>query len=110
MSEELKVKTMGAVFDVLANNSKDVEEIVARFGGIGSFIKAAPALFRVWRTVADHVKVQGNADDAATLIERQLYYGDQTKDKVKAFQKKYDLDVDGLVGDQTWSKVEDLIK
>lgn len=38
-----------------------------------------------------------------------LTYTRQTADKVKAFQQAHGLEIDGIVGDQTWSKVEELL-
>ncbi len=101
-----KLDKLGAVFDVISSNSNDVAEVVERFGGIANFAKAAPALFRIWRTVARHVKEGSSIEDA----ERILYYGQQTKEKVRAFQKIYKLKEDGIVGNETWNQVEQLLK
>ena len=38
-----------------------------------------------------------------------LTYTQQTADKVKAFQQANGLEVDGIVGDETWSMVEKLL-
>ena len=48
----------------------------------------------------------GNLEQAATILR----YTAATKDKVEAFQKAHGLTVDGIVGDETWSKVEELLK
>jgi len=76
-------------------------------GGLGSVLKASPALFRIFKTISDR------HDDpmiALENVEKVLYYSDATKERVSAFQKRYGLHVDGLVGDKTWSKVEELLK
>lgn len=101
---------LSAIFDVISSNSGDVAEVVDKFGGVANFARAAPALFRIWRTVAKHTKDGGDIEAAADNAEQTLYYGAQTKEKVRAFQTKHSLDADGIVGNQTWSKVEELTK
>ena len=103
----MSTEKLAAIIDVVASNSGDVAEVVDRFGGIANFAKAAPALFRIWRTVAKHTQ-DGNVD--ADAVEKALFYGEQTKEKVKAFQKAHGLEADGIVGNATWRKVEDLLK
>lgn len=41
-------------------------------------------------------------------MQSVLYYNEKTKEKVIAFQKAHGLTEDGIVGDETWSKVEEL--
>ena len=38
-----------------------------------------------------------------------LQYTEATRDKVMLFQKAHGLTVDGIVGDETWGKVEELL-
>ncbi len=42
-------------------------------------------------------------------MQMMVFYNEQTKAKVAAFQKQHGLLEDGIVGDKTWSKVEELI-
>lgn len=97
----------GDILAVLANNSEDIEELVRRFGGVGNLIKAGPAIFRIMKTVAERHEIP---DNVAEKIVQVLYYNDLTADKVRAFQKKHGLKPDGLVGNVTWNKVEELLK
>jgi peptidoglycan hydrolase-like protein with peptidoglycan-binding domain len=96
---------IGAILDLVRNNSKDVEEIVARFGGIAGVLAAAPALLRIGKTIASHTEPKAAAERAADT----LAYSAETADKVRAFQRKHHLDVDGIVGNKTWQAVEDLL-
>lgn len=95
-----------ATLAVLANNQKDVEEIIAKFGGIGNIIRAAPNLIHIMQTASQHRDPVHEVEK----IVHVLAYNDETKDKIEAFQKKHGLHVDGIVGNQTWGKVEELIK
>lgn len=95
---------LSAIFDLLKNNSGDVEDVVNKFGGISAVIKAAPALIRIGQTVAKHK----SPDEAAERVERVLYYNDETRAKVEAFQRKHGLTADGIVGNRTWDKIEQL--
>ena len=97
---------MSSIFDLLKNNSGDVEDVVNKFGGISAIIKAAPALIRIGQTVAKHK----NPDDAAERVERVLYYNDETRDKVETFQRKHGLTPDGIIGNRTWSAIEKALK
>jgi murein L,D-transpeptidase YcbB/YkuD len=99
--------TIGDVIAVISNNSGDVVEAIDKLGGLGNVLKASPALFRIFKTMSDR------HDDpliALENVEKVLYYSDATKERISAFQKKHGLHADGLVGDRTWSKVEELLK
>ena len=94
--------TIGDVIAVISNNSGDVLEAIDKVGGLGNVLRASPALLRIFQTISDRHEL---AD-----LEKLLYYSDETKERVRAFQKKHGLYADGLVGDRTWKKVEELIK
>lgn len=94
------------VFKVLANNTADVETIVRQFGGIGNVIRAAPAMLRIMRTVS----AAKDPVEEVNRVEHVIYYNEATKERVKSFQEKHGLQADGLVGNATWKKVEELIK
>jgi peptidoglycan hydrolase-like protein with peptidoglycan-binding domain len=98
---------IGDLIAVISNNSSDVIEVVDKLGGVGSLLRAAPAIYRIVNTISER-----NKDPVEELeqAERTLYYGEQTRTKIKAFQQKHGLEVDGIVGNQTWAKVEELIK
>lgn len=96
--------------NVISNNSGDIQEIIQKVGGIGPFLKMVPNLLRIVATVADSKKTPEEIQTAVEEIKSVLYYSDETKERVKKFQEKHGLVVDGLVGDRTWSKVESLLK
>jgi peptidoglycan hydrolase-like protein with peptidoglycan-binding domain len=91
--------------DLLRNNRQDLTELFSRVGGLAGVFDMAPAIFRIINTLSKHQ----NPTAAAEHAERVLYYSQATKDRVAAFQKAHGLAVDGIVGDQTWNKVEELI-
>jgi len=95
--------TIGDVLAVISNNSGDVLEAIDKLGGLGAVLKASPALLRIFKTISER---HGDLSD----VEKILYYSDATKERVRAFQKSHGLHADGLVGDRTWSKVEELLK
>lgn len=94
---------LGALFDVIKANSADVEKVIAQFGGIGPTLAITPALLRIAMTIAKHHDPVAAAEHA----ENVLAYGEETKEKVKEFQRKHHLIVDGIVGKRTWQVVED---
>ncbi len=96
---------LGDLFAVFTKNSDDIADIVDRFGGVAAIVKAGPALYRIAKTIA----ARNKADQDAEKIEHVLYYSDATTQRVKLFQRQHGLDDDGLVGNETWSKVEELL-
>lgn len=99
---KIGLASIGDIFSVLAENSTEIVEIVNRIG-LANLIKSGPAIYRIMKTIADRKQ-------DFEEVEKILYYSDATKAKVVAFQKRYDLQADGLVGDETWGKVEKLLK
>jgi murein L,D-transpeptidase YcbB/YkuD len=96
---------LGDLFAVITQNSEDIADIVDRFGGVAAVVRAGPSLYRIAKTIAARNKIEQDAKQ----IETGLYYNDATMDRVKRFQRRHGLEVDGLVGDKTWSKVEKLL-
>jgi|SRR5579864_4912269 len=100
---------LAAFFDVLLHNRADLEDVVAKLGGLDGTLRfatnAGPDLIRIMGTVAKHQDPVAAAAQAGAV----LAYSAATEDRVKAFQATYGLVMDGIVGDQTWSKVEELI-
>lgn len=94
------------IIAVLGNNRQDIEDLINKFGGIGNVIMAAPSLIRIMRTMSEHKDPVQAAENARLALD----YNKETENKVREFQTKYKLDVDGLVGNQTWGKVEELLK
>jgi peptidoglycan hydrolase-like protein with peptidoglycan-binding domain len=101
--------SIGAFFDVLYSNRADLEDVVARLGGLDAAMSfaagAGPDLIRIIATIASHQ----DPVTAAAQAQLVLAYSQDTEDRVRAFQTAHGLDVDGIVGDQTWGKVEELL-
>jgi murein L,D-transpeptidase YcbB/YkuD len=103
------MSNLGAFFDVLFNNRADLENVVARLGGLDATMRfaadAGPDLMRIAATIAAH------QDPVAAVAQVQtvLAYSQDTEDRVRAFQTAHGLETDGIVGDETWSKVETLL-
>ncbi len=93
------------LLDVLANNQGDIENLITKFGGIGNVIRAAPSLIRIMQTISKHK----DPVEAAEHVERVLAYNSDTMERVKAFQQVNGLFADGVVGNQTWKRVEYLL-
>lgn len=91
--------------ELLKNNRQDLMYLVEKVGGIGGLFDLAPHIIRIMATLGQ----TKSPVDAAEHVQKMLYYGAQTKDRVAAFQKAHGLDIDGIVGDETWRKVEQLI-
>lgn len=105
--------SIGTAFEVLVNNRADIEDIVAKMGGLDTVLRLSPDIFRILQTVmksapagADPVTASATAIASAQAV---LEYSEATKARVAAFQRKNGLAVDGVVGDETWSKVEALL-
>jgi murein L,D-transpeptidase YcbB/YkuD len=100
---------LGGFFDVLLHNRADLEDVVAKLGGLDAAVRfaasAGPDLIRITDTFAKHQDPVAAAAQAQAI----LAYSQATEDRVKAFQATHGLVMDGIVGDQTWSKVEELI-
>jgi murein L,D-transpeptidase YcbB/YkuD len=100
---------IGAFFDVLFSNRGEIEDIVARLGGLDAAMSfaagAGPDLMAIMATIAAH------QDPVAAVAQVQtiLAYSQDTEDRVRAFQTAHGLEVDGIVGDETWSRVEELV-
>lgn len=101
-----KIVNIGDIFAVLADNSTEIVEVVNRIG-LANLVRSGPAIYRIMKTVADRQQAD---PDVLARVERMLYYDEATMDRVRAFQRKHGLHDDGLVGDRTWSKVEELLK
>ncbi len=103
------MSSLGAFFDVLYSNRADLEDVVARLGGLdGAFAfasSAGPDLMRIAATIAAHQDPVA----AVAQVQTMLAYSQDTEDRVRAFQAANGLEVDGIVGDETWTKVETLI-
>lgn len=101
---------LGAFFDVLLHNRADLEDVVAKLGGLDGTIRfaagAGPDLIRIAVTLAGHKDPVA----AAAQAQNVLTYSAQTEERVKAFQATNGLLADGIIGDKTWSKVEELLK
>ena len=74
-----------AILELIYANRAGIAALVGMFGGLEKLIP--------------------QAQQVATV----LAYTQQTADKVRAFQTAHGLEVDGIVGDQTWSRVEELL-
>jgi murein L,D-transpeptidase YcbB/YkuD len=102
--------SLGAFFDVLLHNRADLQDVVARLGGLDAAMRfaagAGPDLVRIMGTIAAHKDPVA----AASQAQMVLAYSQATEDRVRAFQTAHGLDADGIVGDQTWGKIEELLK
>jgi murein L,D-transpeptidase YcbB/YkuD len=99
--------TVGALIDLARNNRADIEKAVEQFGGIGNVLQAAPSLLRIMMTVAKHknpVLAAGEAADTLTL-----YYDEETRNKVREFQRDHHLKDDGIIGKRTWAAIQKII-
>jgi murein L,D-transpeptidase YcbB/YkuD len=101
---------IGAFFDVLFSNRGEIEDIVERLGGLDAAMSfaagAGPDLMAIMATIAAHQDPVA----AVAQVQAMLAYSQDTEDRVRAFQTAHGLEVDGIVGDETWTKVEALIK
>jgi murein L,D-transpeptidase YcbB/YkuD len=102
--------SVGAFFDVLFSNRGEIEDIVERLGGLNAAMSfaagAGPDLMAIMATIAAHQDPVA----AVAQVQAMLAYSQDTEDRVRAFQTAHGLEVDGIVGDETWTKVEALIK
>lgn len=95
--------SLALAFSVLTKNSSEIAEIVNKLGGFTNVVRVLPQLYTIMQTISAH-----NAETPEEAVAMQ--YGPATFHKVKVWQKKHGLDDDGLVGDKTWAKVEQLTK
>jgi murein L,D-transpeptidase YcbB/YkuD len=102
--------SVGAFFDVLFSNRGEIEDIVERLGGLDAAMSfaagAGPDLMRIMATIAAYQDPVA----AAAQVQTMLTYSQATENRVRAFQAAHGLEIDGIVGDETWTKVEALIK
>jgi murein L,D-transpeptidase YcbB/YkuD len=101
---------IGGFFDVLLHNRVDLEDVIQKLGGLDATVRfaagAGPDLIRIMQTFAKHQDPVA----AVSVAQSVLAYNQETEDRVKAFQATHGLVMDGIVGDKTWSKVEELIQ
>jgi peptidoglycan hydrolase-like protein with peptidoglycan-binding domain len=97
--------SISAAFAVLTENSDDVRELMGQLGGITGTIKAMPAILRIAQTYSER-----SEPDQNDRVVKVLYYNKETRQRVAEFQRSHGLDADGIVGNATWDKVEQLIK
>lgn len=100
------MNNFGALLSVLANNQSDVEDLINKFGGVGNIIRAAPSLIHIMQTISRSKDPVAQTE----VVKQVLSYSEETKAKVLLWQKAHGLDADGIVGNQTWSKIEELTK
>jgi peptidoglycan hydrolase-like protein with peptidoglycan-binding domain len=97
-----KMSDLSNVFAVLSKNSGDIEDVITKVGGVGAFLALLPDIIRIVETLTA-------AGTPAAAVPATIQYSAETKASVEAFQKKNGLTVDGMVGNETWAKVEGLI-
>lgn len=53
---------IGTALSLVMNNSKDIQDIITKMGGIGNILSLAPAIFRIWNAsldTAQHAAAEG---------------------------------------------------
>jgi len=90
---------------VLRNDTPDIETIVNQLGGISGVIRVLPQIIRIVKTISSSSHPQNSVNEAPDVLTNQA----QVRSAVLAFQEKYHLYNDGIVGPETWNKIESLI-
>jgi murein L,D-transpeptidase YcbB/YkuD len=93
------------LFSILANNSGDIEDAITQIGGISVLLRIIPDLYRIGQTA---MKNQPDPRQALQQVQTVLAYNNETKERVTAWQTAHGLEADGIVGNATWDKVEQL--
>jgi peptidoglycan hydrolase-like protein with peptidoglycan-binding domain len=120
--------TERAVKDFQRSGNLDVDGIVGpqtwrALNRIIGFIQDVPGKGNVTRTVTSTSTTlrRGSSGVLVSVLQESLNatikaglkvdgdFGPKTESAVKKFQKKYKLTVDGIVGQQTWKKINDLL-
>lgn len=91
-----------AAFEIISKNSSDIEDMISKIGGVPGFLGILPDLIRIVDTLS-------TTSTPAATVPDVVQYSAQTKAAVEGFQKKYNLTVDGYVGNETWAKIQSLI-
>ncbi len=103
------MSNIGAVIEVIAQHGDDVAVVVDKLGGVANLVRLAPTLVHLAMVVAEHAN-DPSPEATAARIQKTLAYSAETRKRVVEFQKEHGLTADGIVGNRTWSKVEELLK
>lgn len=90
------------IFEVLAKNGTDIEQLINKIGGVGAFIHILPNIIHIIETVTEN---KSSISDVKSLA----FTTPATTELVKRFQTQHGLVADGYVGDKTWNVVERLL-
>jgi len=96
------INDISTAFEVISHNGTDIEQIVQKIGGVSAFVKILPNVMRIVQTVID--------SNQAVISPQIITNYVQMKQQIEAFQSKHGLDVDGVIGIDTWNKIESLIQ
>lgn len=108
------MSALGIALDVLVTNRADLEDIIAKVGGLDVVLRLSPDILRIVQTAMNSAPGAGTdplvkASIAVAAAQSTLTYSQETKDRVAAFQSAHGLTVDGIVGNKTWDMVEKLL-